>query len=62
MPCGAAGDSFSRQLQERIATFDQRFHDKFGDLDTKDAPPGAATRCMSNPTPCAVPHNLLHLQ
>ena len=37
-----AGDSFSRQLRERIASFDQRFHDKFGDLEAKDAPPGAA--------------------
>jgi hypothetical protein len=44
-----AEDSFSRELQDRIATFDQRFHDKFGDLEAKDAPPGAATLCSIPP-------------
>lgn len=58
----AAGDSFSRQLQERIATFDQRFHDKFGDLEAKDAPSGAASRCVSYPELFAVPGILLHLR
>lgn len=35
-----AGDSFSTSLEERKAVFDARFHDRFGDLDSKDAPPG----------------------